>query len=278
MFDFKAAVRVAAKYQKKIKTEAGNTVYTYSERQVANRNKKKAERIEKLRKSIGKLRSAVKKDLKSSDPEKSMTALVIALIDETFERVGNPQSAKDGHFGVTGWRKKHVSFGPKGATITYTGKSGVDHVKKVTDPSVKSALRNAYEACDKDNDSLFSGDWGSVTADKVNEYLERFDVTAKDLRGFHANRCLQENLKAIRSKGKDLPEDKKEREKILKKEFLKALEETAEEVGHEASTLRSQYMLPGTEEAYMKDGTVSDKLSSIFDDARQAVRSVLGLL
>lgn len=260
---------LAARYQKKkkVKNKDGEEriVYEYSERQVANRNKKKAERIEKLRKSIGSLRTRLKKDLKSSDPEKSLTALVVSLIDHTYERVGNEGSAKDGHYGVTGWQKKHVTFGPKGATVRYVGKSGVKHEKKITDAGIKQALRNAYEACDGDTSCLFSGDWGSVTAEKVNEYLEPFDVTAKDLRGFHANREMTERLKAVRAKGKKIPEDKKAREKLLKNEFLKALDETAEAVGHEASTLRSQYLVPGLEESYLQDGTVSDKLGSLFD-------------
>jgi tRNA nucleotidyltransferase/poly(A) polymerase len=62
------AARVAAKYQKKKEVPKADgkgktTVYEYSERQVANRNRDKAERVEKLRKSIGKLRSQVWKDL-----------------------------------------------------------------------------------------------------------------------------------------------------------------------------------------------------------------------
>jgi hypothetical protein len=117
------------------------------------------------------------------------------------------------------------------------------------------------DEAEKDDD-LFAWDGGKVTASKVNDYLESFDITAKDLRGFHANREMQDRLKAIRSKGKKLPEDEKDREKILKKEFLKALDETAEAVGHEASTLRSQYLVPNMEEQYLSDGTVSDKLSS----------------
>jgi len=254
------SARVAARYKskKKVKTDGGEmTVYEYSDRQIAHRDKKKAERIEKLRKSIGKLRTRVKKDMKSSDPETSMTALVVALIDETHERVGNDGSAKDGHFGVTGWKKKHVSFGSGGVTIAYTGKSGVDHEKKVTDAGIKQALRNAYEACDKDGDDLFSGDWGSVTAEKVNGYLEQFDITAKDLRGHGANTIMREKLKKVR-KGK-LPEDKKEREKQLKKEFKSALEETAEAIGHTPKMLEDSYLTPGTAEAYLKDGTISEK-------------------
>lgn len=260
------AHRVAARYKskKKVKTQDGEemTVYEYSDKQVAHRNKKKAERIEKLRKSIDKIRTTVKKDLKSSDKAKAMTALVVGLIDDTFERVGNEGSAKDGHYGVTGWKKKHVTFGSGGATIKYVGKSGVKHEKKVSDPTIRKALKKAYDECEGDNKGLFEWDGGSVTAEKVNEYLKPFDITAKDLRGFHANREMTEHLKAIRAKGKDLPEEKKAREKLLKKEFLKALDETAEAVGHEAATLRSMYLVPGLEEQYMKDGTVSDKLSS----------------
>jgi DNA topoisomerase-1 len=279
------AIRVAAKYKnkKKIKTKDGEeaTVYEYSDKQIANRNKAKAKRIDKLRSKISDLRKKVKKDLASSEPEKLLTALAVGLIDHTYERVGNDESAKDGHFGVTGWRRKHVTFGPKGATLKYVGKSGVKHEKKVTDAGIKKALRDAYEACDEDNDCLFEWDGGSVTAEKVNEYLKPFDVTAKDLRGFHANREMQERLKAIRSKGKDLPEDKKKREKLLKDEFLKALDEAAESVGHEASTLRSQYLVPGLEETFLKDGTVSDKLGQLLDgtlEQRVLSRWVLGLV
>jgi DNA topoisomerase I len=257
------AFRVVAKYKGKKKTELGNTVYLYSERQIANRNKRKAKQIEKLRKSIHELRSTVKKDLKSSDPEKLLTALVVSLIDHTYERVGNDESAKDGHFGVTGWKRKHVSFGSKGAVIKYVGKSGVKHEKKISDAAIKQALRDAYEAVEEDNDELFAWDGGRVTAEKVNSYLKQFDITAKDLRGFHANREMQERLKRIRGKGKELPEEKKAKEKLLKTEFNKALEETAEAVGHEASTLRSQYLVPGLEESFLKDGSVISKFGSI---------------
>jgi DNA topoisomerase-1 len=283
---FEAEAAAKYKTKKKVKTEGGKevTVYTYSERQIANRNKKKAERIESLRKSIGDLRRKVKRDIKSNDPEKSMTALAVALIDHTYERPGNDESAGErGHYGVTGWKKKHVTFTSKGATVKYMGKSGVKHEKKITDGAIKQALREAYEACDGDNKCLFSGEWGSVTAEKVNEYLEPFDITAKDIRGFHANREMQTRLKAIRSDGDKLPSDKKAKEKLLKAEFLKALDETSEAVGHEAATLRSQYLLPGMEEQYMKDGKVSDKLASVLEvegtvEERLAARFVLGLL
>lgn len=276
--------RVAARYQekKKIKNKDGEerTVYVYSERQIALRNAEKAKKVERLKTSIGKLRSKVKKDLRSDDPEKKLTALAVALIDHTYERVGNDTSAEErGHFGVTGWQRGHVSFGRDGATISYTGKSGVKQKKKVSDSAIKKALQDAYEAVEGDEAGLFEWEGGRVTAEKVNAYLEPFDVTAKDLRGFHANRVMAEKLRKARKKGGELPSDKKGRTKTLKAEFKEALEQTAEAVGHEASTLKNQYLVVGLEDQYLKDGSILDKVASAGADApgRVVTRYLLGL-
>ncbi len=204
----------------------------------------------------------------SPDKDKKWcVALAVALIDHTFERVGNPSSAENGHFGVTGWMVKHLTFGKGGATIRYIGKSGVKHEKTVNDPILLKALKKAVKGKQGD-DALCGG----VTAEDVNEYLREFDITAKDLRGYHANREMQERLRAIRSKGSKLPEPRKERDAILKDEFKQALEGAAEAVGHEAATLRTQYLVPGIENAYMKDGSVPrDLTASTHDDARALV-------
>lgn len=253
------SARVAARYKQKMVSEKGNTIYTYSERQVALRNSKKAERLEKLRKSVHKLRAQVKKDLASGDPDKVLTALVVGLMDHTAERVGNDESAEErGHFGVTGWQKGHVSFSKGKATVKYVGKSGVKQKKVVSEKALVKALKDAHAACE--DDDLFCHDGGKITASKVNAYLKKFDITAKDLRGLHANSRMQEALKAARKAGGELPSDPKERKALLKKEWKKALEETAADVGHEPSTLNSQYLVPGLEDEYMKGGKVMDKM------------------
>jgi carbonic anhydrase len=251
-------VRVAAKYQnkKKVKTQKGDEaiIYEYSEGQVQHRNREKAKRVEKLRKNIDKLRRQVTGDLDAKDPDTRLAALAVALIDETYERVGNEDSAKDGHFGVTGWKVKHVTFSQGKATLSYVGKSGVKQTKTVTNSKALKVLKDATKGKDPDEELLCEGDDCRITADKVNDYLKPFGVTAKDLRGLHANEEMRARLKAER-KGK-LPEDKKKREEKLKAEFAKALEGAAAAVGHEPSTLKGQYLVPGLEDAYLKDGTI----------------------
>ena len=246
--------RTAARYKSKktVKTQDGEdmTVYEYSDRQIADRNRGKAERIEKLRKSVDKLRTQVAKDMKSGDEKTRAAALAVALMDHTFERVGNEGSAKEGHFGVTTWTVDHIKFKGNKATIKYVGKSGVEQKKEVTDSKIVSALKTICK--DKDGKACLV----DAKASDVNEYLKPFEISAKDIRGFHANTEMKSQLKKVRS-GK-LPTDKKEKEKLLKDEFKKALEETAKAVGHEPSTLKSQYLVPGLEEGYLKDGTVSE--------------------
>ncbi len=263
-----SAIRVAATYKskKKIKNKDGeeSIIYEYSEKQLADRGREKARRIEKLRKKMPDLRKKVLSDLKSKDMSVKLTALAVALIDETYERVGNSDSAEDrGHYGVTTWEASHVKVKGNKATITYTGKSGVDHVKVVEDKNVVSCLKEVLKGkkpkdlllCDSDEEGC------SISADSVNEYLKPFDVTAKDIRGLHANREVRDRLKEIRKKGpKELPTSRKEKDKILEAEFLEALDGAAEAVGHEASTLRSQYLVPGMESSFMHDGTVLDEL------------------
>lgn len=272
-----ARAHEAARYQekKKVKTEDGDEamVYVYSERQVANRNREKAKRVEKLRQNLGKLRTRVKKDLKSEDPKTRLTALVVGLINDTYERVGNDESAKDGHVGVTGWTPEHLKFSGGRATFTYVGKSGVKQHKETRDADLIRVLKEAVKD-KKKGDTLFTYDEGRVDATTVNEYLKPFDITAKDIRGLHANREMQERLKSIRAKGGKLPEDKKEREKKLKDEFKQALEGTAEAVGHEPSTLKSQYLVPGLEDEYLKDGTVTEKMDKKGSMDRQAIISI----
>jgi hypothetical protein len=261
-----SARRVASKYKNKKEVPKADgsgttTVYEYSPRQVAQRHKQKAVRIESLRKKMSGLRKQALSDLTASDPQTRLTALAVCLMDETYERVGNERSAKEGHHGVTNWTADHITLGGKVATIKYTGKSGVKHEKKVTNARVLSALRKAMKGKGNGDKVLCDGDECSILAQDVNAYLKPYKITAKDIRGLHANEEMKRHLKAQRKAGPaDLPRSRKERDKILKAEFQAALDLASAAVGHEASTLRSQYLVPSMEASYVHDGTVIDKL------------------
>lgn len=251
------------KYKDKKKDDEGNVHYEYGPRQISKRNKEKAKRVEDLRKKIDDLRKKVKSDLSSSQEETKNQSLAVALMDATYERVGNDESASDGHFGVTGWQVKHVTFKGDKAVLNYVGKSGVKQKKEVKDPSLVSALKKATKGKKGDDEII------TISAKEVNEYLKLFDITAKDIRGFHANLEMKNALEEVRKKGPELPRSRKEKDEILKKEFNKALEKASEAVGHESATLKSNYLVPGFEERYLHDGTIVEE----FDMGKKATKT-----
>ena len=109
---------------------------------------------------------------------------------------------------MTGWQVKHVKFNGGKATITYVGKSGVKQTKQIHDAAAVKLLREITKG-KSGTDPIFTyededGSKVSITAKEVNAYLPE-GITAKDLRGLHANQEMLTRLQAIRSKGPKLP-------------------------------------------------------------------------
>ncbi len=256
------SIRNAANFIDKRKEESGNTTYIYSKEHIDKRNQDKEKKLRKLGKSLKDLRKVFIKDLSDSDLQKSVTALAVGIIDETYIRVGNEESVTNlKHYGLTTLLKKHVSFSGSKATLKYTGKSGVNQNRIISNSKMVSLLKKICSG-KKSEDRIFQDDEYSVRAKTINKYLKSFEITAKDIRGFHANSEMISELKKIR-KGK-LPKDEKEKTKILKEEFKQALETTAEKVGHQASTLKNQYLIPSIEPDYIQDG----KIGNLADDKK----------
>lgn len=258
--------KTAAKYVKKIPNPNGDAkpIYQYSDRHIKKRNERKDNRVDLINSVRNRLSQKVRRDIFSKDPQVRIPALAVACIDRTYERVGNATSAKMGHFGVTGWKKKHVTLNGNSAIFQYVGKSGVRQKKEIKDAVIVKALKEQAQG-KKPADYLFSwktpsGEEKMLTARAVNSYLESFGVTAKDLRGFHANREMTLRLKVLRKSGGPLPKDPKEREDLLKEEFKIALEDTSDIVGHKATTLRNQYLVSGLETKYLENGSIFKKL------------------
>ncbi len=201
-------------------------------------------RLNRIRSSVTALQGRMQKDLRSSDPDRFLTALAVGLMLETNEEP------------VTSWRKKNVQMDDKVAFFRSQGKR-----KSITSTAIVRALADAYEAVEDGDDELFSHDMGRVTSDMVNEYLGNFKLSLKELRGYNANRLMPSKLGEIRASGPDLPRHKRSREKLLRGEFLKALEATAQDVGLEADMIRYNFLPPGLETSYVSDGTLT-KLSS----------------
>lgn len=221
---------------------------------------KKREHITEMATNIQKIKLKVAKDLNSEDEKEFLTALVVAMMLQTSERVGNEESEKNGHCGVTGLNKSNITIIGNKVLLDYVGKSGVAHEKSFTDNRIAKALKKAV----KKSPSKFvfeTSDGFRIKCDKVNRYLEKFSVTAKNIRGFNANNGI---IKKLQYGG--IPEDPKQRKKILNS----AIKKTAGEVGHGASTLKKHYMIPELPDEYITHGRIIDmKNLGYYQDAGQ---------
>jgi len=212
------------------------------------RRRKKVDALRNLAENITKLRRRVNKDLGSDDEKVRLTATVVAIMDKTAERVGNEESAKNGHVGVTGFKKKNVTVDGDSLIFKYVGKSGVKHEKKLTDKSITNIVRDCLRRASSDDDSIFvTSDGFKIKADKVNRYLDEYGVKAKDIRGYAANRFMVDMLKNAKPLS-----DEDER----KKKFREVVKAVAEKVGHGPQTLRKHYLLPNLESSYVTKGKI----------------------
>lgn len=217
-------------------------------KQEDTRRRKKVKSVRALAQDIGKLRNHTTRDMKSDDEKIRLVALAISMIDKTAERVGNESSAKDGHVGITGLKKKHISMEGDTVHLSYIAKSGVKQEKQFTDKTMAKLVRSCLDRCKGDNDFLLTTEDGlKIKAPQVNRYLEDFGVTAKDIRGYAANDLVLSGLRNA-----DLASDEKERQK----KFRDVIKSVAAKVGHGQQTLRKHYLLPTLESEYVKKGKI----------------------
>lgn len=215
------------------------------EKSIKQRWDSKRESIYSLKSNIDRLKRHIRQDLVSCNEKDRLTALVIRIMIYTSERVGNEDSASNGHFGITQFKNKHIKTQGNRVILDYVGKSGVEHEKSFTDETCAVMIN---ELLRRRNVFVFTTKEGfRIKPDRVNRYLSNFDAKSKDIRGFNANRLMVMELNRI---GK--VSDEKQRPRV----FNAALRKIAERIGHGAPTLRTHYLLPEIESNFYKYGTV----------------------
>jgi DNA topoisomerase-1 len=205
----------------------------------------KRDSIYNLRDNIKRLKLQVRKDLKGRDEKDKLTALIVRIMINTSERVGNEGSASNGRFGISQLKNTHIFLRNGKIHLIYVGKSGVSHSKSFSDATSFAILKTLKK---RNNNFLFiTSDGFRIKPDRVNRYLSNFGAKSKDIRGFNANHLMICELK----KFGNIKEDK-ERTKL----FNLSLKKVASKIGHSPATLRKHYLLPEIEENYFKKGSV----------------------
>jgi DNA topoisomerase-1 len=205
----------------------------------------KRDSIYNLRDNINRLKLQVRKDLKGKDEKDKLTALIVRIMMNTSERVGNESSADNGRFGISQLKNSHIFLRNGKIHLVYVGKSGVSHSKSFSDATSFTILKALKK---RNKNYLFvTADGFKIKPDRVNRYLNNFGAKSKDIRGYNANHLMICELKKF-----GIVKEQKERTKI----FNLSLKKVSQKIGHSSATLRKHYLLPEIEENFYAKGSV----------------------
>lgn len=224
---------------------------------IEQRWQKKKDHIRELSDNVSRLKNRITRDLKSENEKDRLSALAISIMLKTGERVGNDQSAeykkkskndkRKKAYGVTGFKVDHATIIGNKVHLDYIGKKGVPQEKSFSDEKIAKALKQAIRNCK--GGFIFETSDHNITSNHVNDYLREFNISAKAIRGYSANKWVTDKLKSI------TPEDS---DKKRKKQLARILKSVAEKVGHGPSVLKGQYLMPEVITYWVEKGEVFD--------------------
>ncbi|HIG74670.1 MAG TPA: DNA topoisomerase IB [Bacteroidetes bacterium] len=229
--------------------------YRYHPLWEEHRSRKKYSRMVPFGEALPTLRERVEADLRRRPLDlRRVSALAVALLDETLARIGNAAYAQQhGHYGLTTLRDRHAKEDGRSLVLEFTGKSGKAHALSVED----ARLARLVKACrDIPGYDLFQyhTDDGKATLESgdVNAYLREVigDFTAKDFRTWGGT-----VLAARALADRPLPEAERERQSVV----AEAIREVASALGNTAAVTRSHYVHPDVLDAY-RGGALAERM------------------
>ena len=206
---------------------------------------------------LKKIRSTYREDLRQEGLGRDkVTALLVGLIDKGCFRIGNDVSReRDGVMGITTLTPENVRVEGSKMIFEYTGKRGVPQKRVLQDKLMAGVMEEMLAIDEKPKkpggkeeiDAIFKyyntkGELRSVSNYVVNQYLDRWGITAKDFRTYHATRIVFEELNKQPQPRK--LEDRKEK-------IDEAISKAAEKLGHEPRTAKRSYVDPNLINLYM---------------------------
>ncbi len=199
---------------------------------------------------LPKIRRKVREDMSVPGLAKEkILATLVWLLGHTFIRIGNDEYAKDNQsYGLTTLRNKHIDFEPGSLTLTFKGKSGVEHIVNVTNPRIIKTIRKCVELpgyelfkyVDEDGRHL-------IDSSDVNEYLKYLtgeDISAKDFRTWGGSVLSAETLHRIGPFQNEIH---------LKKNVSAAVKEVSRHLRNTPAVCRNYYIHPIVIESYEEE-------------------------
>ena len=231
----------------------GRKQYRYHPRWRAVRDEAKFERTIAFGESLPALRRRVRKDmLREALPKEKVVAVVVALLDRCFARIGNEEYARsNGSFGLTTLRDRHARFHGSTLRLRYRGKGGKQHEVDVDDPRIVGVVRTCQAVGGQELFQYLDRDGGGrpIGSSDVNDYLREVtgeDFSAKDFRTWAATvSCTHELV------GAGPGSDEADRDRAV----LAAVDAVAADLGNTRTVCRASYIHPDVIDGYL-DGSL----------------------
>lgn len=216
------------------------------------------------------IRSKIDYDLHQPDMDKRrVLATVVWLLERTFIRIGNEEYSRENNsFGLTTLRNRHAKVKGDEITFRFRGKSGVENVIEVSNPTVARTIKKCIELPGYEL-FQFIDDTGNrhvIDSADVNQFLKEItknEFTTKDFRTWGAT-----NLSARNLYGLGEPED----EKTARQNIIDTVKVVARELNNTVAVCRSYYIHPKVPKSYAKKVLVPH--FSSFDRSRKSIKGL----
>ncbi|CAN5136025.1 DNA topoisomerase IB [soil metagenome] len=233
--------------------QKGRKQYLYHPQWTRLCQEHKFDKVELFGKHLPHIREQIERDMTTRGlNQKRIIATVIWLLEHTFIRIGNEEYAKENQsFGLTTLRNKHVDVDGDHIKFTFKGKSGVEHEKEITNPTVVKTIRKCIELPGYEVFQYLDEDHNRHTVDsqEVNEYLQSLtneQITAKDFRTWGGTMISAQTLVKI---------GPAETKTALKKNLADTCKIVSKRLGNTATVCRSYYIHPTVFKSY-EDNTL----------------------
>jgi DNA topoisomerase-1 len=173
----------------------------------------------------------------------------VFLMDRTLIRVGNREYAeRNGSFGLTTLRDRHVDFSGRRCTFQFRGKGGKDHVVEIEDKRLARIVRRCRDVPGQTLFQYYAEDGSrcSVGSSDVNSFIREAtqeSFTAKDFRTWGASViAFEEMARRAGEKGRT--------------SLKSVIEPVAEALGNTPAISRQSYVHPDIIEAASDAGAL----------------------
>jgi len=220
----------------------GRKQYIYHSKYEEARQQEKFDKMQDFGRQLPAIRKVNDKHIKRTKwTKEKVLALVVTLLDETGLRIGNRQYAqRNGTYGLTTLRRKHIDVEGNKISFDYKGKSNQERHVEIDDPYLTNLIKTSSELPGYELFRYLDDDrrWQTVDSDDVNEWIRTHmgeQFSSKDFRTWVASRlAIELYVDAENAK-----------EKYPRRKFTNILlRMVADELGNTPTICKSYYIHP----------------------------------